>query len=309
MTSTEETPAPSTEESLAAASEPVAGADPSDAAIAQDPADALSPAVRRLVRQYDLDITGIHGTGPDGRIRVGDVINVLGPRAEQAVRGRVAPRPAVTDDGDDELGATAEPSAEASPARATEPVTTTIFECELGRALAHRKTLRADDIDVLLTSYFVVACADALGSVPDPIANEPARLGVQLTMADGQSHALALDATGLVGTLTERLRLADTGLRTGVGADLAETSLLIHHYGASGSLLATPTPIGPGRFASLGIGRVRREIVLRNVDGDDTPRVGARCYVSLSFLPERLTLARANEFLAHVVRLLELWPD
>src|SRR4051812_1337188 len=30
-------------------------------------ADALSPAVRRLVRQYDLDITGIHGTGPEGR--------------------------------------------------------------------------------------------------------------------------------------------------------------------------------------------------------------------------------------------------
>jgi pyruvate/2-oxoglutarate dehydrogenase complex dihydrolipoamide acyltransferase (E2) component len=47
-----------------------------------DPADTLSPAVRRLVRQYDLDITGIHGTGPAGKIRVGDVIGMLGGRTD-----------------------------------------------------------------------------------------------------------------------------------------------------------------------------------------------------------------------------------
>ncbi len=49
-------------------------------------ADALSPAVRRLVRQYDLDVTAIHGTGPSGRIRVGDVIGMLGSRADGTPR-------------------------------------------------------------------------------------------------------------------------------------------------------------------------------------------------------------------------------
>ena len=63
-----------------------------EAAITIDPADTLSPAVRRLVRQYDLDITGIHGTGPEGRIRVGDVISVLGPRAASTrFRSRTIP--------------------------------------------------------------------------------------------------------------------------------------------------------------------------------------------------------------------------
>jgi pyruvate/2-oxoglutarate dehydrogenase complex dihydrolipoamide acyltransferase (E2) component len=38
--------------------------------------------VRRLVRQYELDITGIHGTGPSGRIRVGDLMGLLGGRTE-----------------------------------------------------------------------------------------------------------------------------------------------------------------------------------------------------------------------------------
>lgn len=32
-----------------------------------DPADTLSPAVRRLVRQYDLDITGVYDRGRRAR--------------------------------------------------------------------------------------------------------------------------------------------------------------------------------------------------------------------------------------------------
>src|SRR5690349_14795168 len=73
---------------------------PEESAVVTGAGDGLSPAVRRLVRQYDLDITGIHGTGPDGRIRVSDVIGILGPRAEQAVRGVTAPRPAPAESAD-----------------------------------------------------------------------------------------------------------------------------------------------------------------------------------------------------------------
>jgi pyruvate/2-oxoglutarate dehydrogenase complex dihydrolipoamide acyltransferase (E2) component len=32
----------------------------------------LSPSVRGLVKHYDLDVASIHGTGPAGRIRVGE---------------------------------------------------------------------------------------------------------------------------------------------------------------------------------------------------------------------------------------------
>jgi hypothetical protein len=74
-------------------------------------------------------------------------------------------------------------------------------------------------------------------------------------------------------------------------------------------VLATPTPLGTGRVASLGVGRARREIVLRSIDGEETPRATTRCHLSLSFLPEHVTLRRANQFLAHTVRLLEQWPE
>jgi 2-oxoglutarate dehydrogenase E2 component (dihydrolipoamide succinyltransferase) len=296
-----------------------------EAAAIIDTADTLSPAVRRLVRQYDLDITGIHGTGPDGRIRVGDVVGMLGSRAEHAVHG-VTPRRSApieaddahdtdntddTDDTDDTDESSPEPSAIVpAPATTSAPIITTVFECDLARVLTHRKRLRAENVELLLTSYFLAAFVDALGAVPELAPGQPTRIGVELTTADGDARPLILDAGGAVAEpLTERVRTIDIALRSSVGADLSAAHLLVHHYGASGSLLATPTPLGTGHVASLGVGRVRREIVLRNVDGDETPRVTTRCQVSLSFLPEHVSLARANRFMAHAMRLLEQWSE
>lgn len=275
-----------------------------------DAGGGLSPAVRRLVRQYDLDITGIHGTGPDGRIRVGDVIGMLGPRAEQAVRGVTTPRPAPVEP-DDDAAVAEQPAAEQAPAPTPNAaVTTTVFECDLARVLAHRKRLRADNVELLLTSYFVTACFEALGSVPEIAPEALPRIGVELTTGDGDTRALKLTMDGIPAEpLSERVRAIDVALRHNIDADLSDADLLVYHYGASGSLLATPTPLRDGHVASVGIGRVRREIVLRNVEGDETPRATARCQVSLSFLPEHVTLARANRFLAHAVRVLEQWPE
>jgi hypothetical protein len=41
----------------------------------------------------------------------------------------------------------------------------------------------------------------------------------------------------------------------------------------------------------------------------EQPRAAAGCYASLSFLPDRIPLHRANRFLAHAVRVLDQWPD
>ncbi len=323
-TSDEPTPALPTDEPVGAEDEAAtagtadtSGA-PDESSIVSDTGtgDDLSPAVRRLVRQYDLDITGIHGTGPEGRIRVGDLIGILGPRAEQAVRGVTTPRPAPAESDDRAANDVAEESSAEEPAVTPAPIAasaaaiTTVFECDLSRVLVHRKRLRSENVELLLTSYFLAAYVEALGAVPELALAAPPRIGVELTTADGDTRTLALDASGTaVEPLAERARTIDAALRRSVGAALSDTHLLVHHYGASGSLIATPTSLGVGHVASLGIGRVRREIVLRNVDGDETPRVTTRCHLSLSFLPEHATLARANQFLAHTVRLLEQWPE
>ena len=280
------------------------------------PGGPLSPAVRRLVRQFDLDITGIHGSGPEGRLRVGDVMGLLGGRTDSGARD--APRAAATGDdtaidpGDDDANAPdgSEPGATETPAGSMPAPTTTIFDCDLSRVLSHRKRLRQNDVEVLLTSYVLAALAEALEQAPEvaPVSN--ARFGVWLTTSTGEQRSALVDtATVPSGTPDNRLRELDAELRRSLDSDPAGADLLVHHYGESGSLLATPTPLGAGHAASVGIGRVRREIVVRTVDGAEQPRVAACCYVSLSFLPQRVPLHRANRLLASAVRALEQWPE
>lgn len=230
----------------------------------------LSPAVRRLVRTYELDVTAIRGSGPSGRIRVGDVMAALGNRAAPSVdrdERRADERSAAApDQGDPDAAAilavadrpSAAPSVVAAPA-------TTVFECDVSSVLAHRQRERQRGREIGLDAYFAAACAEALRLVPElapPAAagSESARFGINC-------------------------------------------------HGDSGSVLAVPTPLPSGHAASLGIGRPRRRVVLRDVDGQEAPRAAALCYVSLSYDPGRIALEDANRFLAAVVRQIEHWQS
>jgi 2-oxoglutarate dehydrogenase E2 component (dihydrolipoamide succinyltransferase) len=275
-----------------------------------DPAETLSPAVRRLVRQFDLDITGIHGTGPAGRIRVGDVMGLLNGRMDSGNRDAPA-RPVPTDD-DSDVDANAGSRAEAvaaPPATAHVP-TTTIFDCDLGRVLAHRKKVRLEETELLITSYFLTALAAALDATPEITAGHAPRFGVLLTTTDGDLRSALLDTAAVSwdSSLEERVRAVDAALRANLDVDVSSANLLVHHYGESGSLLATPTPIGSGHVASIGVGRLRREIAVRTNDGVETPRVATRCYLSLSFFEHSVPLHHANRALAAATGILESWP-
>jgi 2-oxoglutarate dehydrogenase E2 component (dihydrolipoamide succinyltransferase) len=297
-----------------------AGATPGEAPpvdAASDPSDTLSPAVRRLVRQFDLDITGVHGTGPSGRIRVGDVMGLLAGRKDTGKRDappRAAPdndaAPSEEDTVLEALAMEAEPHAVAEPAAHAVVPMTTVFDCDLSRVLAHRRKLRRDNVELLTISYFLTALAAAVAKVPALAGAETPRFGVSLTTADGRLRNSVLEVPDTTPEHPhERVRAVDVALRANLHTPLEHSSLLVHYYGESGSLLATPTPIGAGHAASVGIGRMRREIVVRVVDGVETPRVAACCHVSLSFFPDRVPLHDANRALAAAVTILEAWPE
>jgi pyruvate/2-oxoglutarate dehydrogenase complex dihydrolipoamide acyltransferase (E2) component len=332
---------PTTEEALppdtpkdddAAAGAEATQADPAPPGGTANPDDTLSPAVRRLVRQFDLDITGIHGTGPSGRIRVGDVVGLLGGRTDTGKRD--APKRAAAPDADVEpshdddaialIAPRAEPLAIVDPdtpaaearAAAAEPAThaavptTTVFECDMSRVLAHRRRLRGDNVELLTTSYFLTALAAAFEKAPELTAGEPARFGVSLTAADGRLRTSVLQVPETLPTSPdERVRAVDIALRANLHTPLQHSNLLVHHHGESGSLLATPTPIGAGHVASVGIGRLHREIVARVIDGAESARFATCCHVSLSFFPDRVPLHDANRALAAAVEILETWPE
>jgi pyruvate/2-oxoglutarate dehydrogenase complex dihydrolipoamide acyltransferase (E2) component len=91
---------------------------------ASETSETLSPAVRRLVRQFDLDITGIHGTGPSGRIRVGDVMTLLVGRTDTGRRDAPVRTVSTDDDTEPTDDAVAEPvAASTEQPAAVEPAT------------------------------------------------------------------------------------------------------------------------------------------------------------------------------------------
>ena len=155
-----------------------------ESAEALDAATTLSPAVRRLVRQYDLDVTGIHGTGPSGRIRVGDVMALLAGRTgSEQDRESGAAREAVPVEAFDEPMGTPYRTemtdvAPAAVASAGAVPITTVFECDLSRVLSHRKQRRQENAEALLTSYYIVACGEALKLVPEAVPPKLVRVSV-----------------------------------------------------------------------------------------------------------------------------------
>jgi hypothetical protein len=214
------------------------------------------------------------------------------------------------DDGsrlDSTHSATAAPRAGA--ATRTSGAMTTVFDCDVSRVLSHRKRLREENVEMLTTSYVLTALAAALDATPEITGGAHPKFGVALTTVDGEQRSALLDTATVAWdiSLDARVRAFDEALRANLDADVTAANLLVHHYGEGGSLLATPTPIGAGHAASVGIGRVRREIIVRTVDGVEAPRVAARCYVTLSFLPTHVSLEHANRALAETVRIVESW--
>jgi len=277
-------------------------------------ADALSPSVRRLVRQYELDVTGIHGSGPHGRIRIADVMALIGgrtptPEPEPPPSARAFP-PEQAPPADERRGASAA-SIDLATRRRGIPVTM-LFECDLGRVLANLKLLREQGQDVVLTSYFAAACSGALsllhGVRPE---DSPADLGLSVAAADGTTVSTLLREARdqpfatINAELTALLGHSPTAARN---EPLDDIAIVLYHHGLSGSLIALPTPLAAGQRASLGVGAVRRVVAVKNVNGEESARIAAHCYLSASFFPDTIELPQASLFLNEWVRTLEHWP-
>jgi len=283
---------------------------PADDEDGEDAPDSLSPSVRRLVKQYGLDVTAIRGSGPAGRIRVGDVVAALGGRAN--VQDEREP-----DDDEPPAGTEDARAAPGSAIRADLAVpfalpSTTVFECDLGAVAAHRRASRERGVEISVLSYLLFACTRALDATPE--ANGPTaavHLGV-VTSIEGETRTVLIRNAreiALEGFQGE-LRAAQNAPRGGVPPEggRGAATLRVQDYGAAGSVLALPLPLGENGTASLGLGRPRRQLVVRRVEGEEVPRAATLCYLTLTFDPDSLSLERANRYLARLVHILELWP-
>lgn len=156
----------------------------------------LSPAVRRLVAEYDLEPTEIQGTGRDGRLTRADVVNAIRERERKSEKAEPAPQavpdsttavearggssaaPASPRSGGPEVAAQVPHSrmrrsiAEHMQRSVTEaPHVTAVFEADFSAIIAHRKKHKAEfaeqGVKLTFTAYFVAAAVKAMSAAPE----------------------------------------------------------------------------------------------------------------------------------------------
>ncbi len=293
---------------------------------ADDAAAALSPAVRRLLAQHDLDARAVTGSGSGGRVTVDDVLRhvagngsapgpAAGPAAEPGVR-RIAHSPA--------RRRTAERMVESL--LRTAPHVTTVFEADLGAVLAHRArhkdAFAAAGAPLTLSAYFIAACVPAIKAVPEANSRwtsealevlEAIHIGIA-TAVEGKGLFVPVlhDVAGrdlrsiaaALNDLTVRARserLTPTDVRGG--------TFTISNHGVSGSLLAAPIVIPQPQSAILGVGKLEKRAVVTERGGTDAIEVRPRCYVSLTLDHRVMDGHQANRFLGTWVAAIEGWRD
>ncbi|MCH4150544.1 MAG: 2-oxo acid dehydrogenase subunit E2 [Sphingobium sp.] len=301
-------------------------------------AQALSPAVRRAVREHRVDPAQINGTGRGGRITRADVDAFVAARATaphaapaSAPAPKVAapPPPPPVSAG----GVTSVPHDRMRLAIAENmlnsvtiaPHVTAMFECDFSAIMAHRRKHKAafekEGANLTFTAYFLAAAAQAMKAAPAINSRwfddrlelyDDVNIGIGTALGDKglvvpvvrQCQRQSL--LGIAHSLTDLVARARDNRLT--PADMKGGTFTISNHGVSGSLFATPIVISQPQSAILGIGKTEKRVVVREVDGVDTIQIRPMAYVSLTIDHRVVDGHQTNGWLSRFVQVLESWP-
>ena len=291
--------------------------------------DALSPAVRRAVRQHGIDPATIPGTGRGGRLTRADVDRAVAERAASPASGApVAVTPDVAGEGVRTLPHDRMRLAIAQNmlnSVTVAPHVTAVFECDFSAIMAHRRknkpAFEQQGANLTFTAYIVAACVQAMRAAPaingrwfDDRLEIYEDVGIGIGTALGDKglvvpvvpHAQTLSLLGIATKLSDLTGRARTGTLT--PADMRGGTFTISNHGVSGSLLATPIIINQPQSAILGVGKLEKRVVVREVGQVDTIQILPMCYVSLTIDHRVVDGHQTNTWLTRFVETIEAWP-
>jgi 2-oxoglutarate dehydrogenase E2 component (dihydrolipoamide succinyltransferase) len=347
------TPAPTAAPAPAAPAAPEASTPAPSAAEAGTPGAGSSdlnagayvtPLVRRLAAQHDIDLSTVTGSGVGGRIRKADVLAAVEARggttaqpAQPSLQQPAAPAaPAATP----APAATAEPSAlrgrteKISRLRRviaermveslqTSAQLTTVVEVDITRIAALRGRIKADfesreGVKLSFLPFFCKAAVEALKVYPQINSSIDMDAGI-ITYHDSENLGIAVDTDrGLLVPVVRDAgdlniagiarRIADLAERTRtnkVGPDeVSGGTFTVTNTGSRGALFDTPI-INMPQVAILGTGSVVKRPVVISDDGQDVIAIRSMVYLSLSYDHRIVDGADAARFLSTVKSRLE----
>jgi len=281
----------------------------------------LSPTVRRLLKENNLNINEITGTGKDGRVNRNDVQLFLksntSVRKTRHLKGTMVPHSNMRKSIAKHM---VESLMEIS------PHVTSVFEMNMTNIIEHRKWHKKEfaeqGVKLTFTAYFLAAVVKAVESSPEVNArfHEDAleifsdinigvgtALGTKGLVVPVIQQVQEMSLFEIAAALTKQTAKArDGSLKP---SDMKNGTFTISNHGVSGSLFAAPIIINQPEVAILGIGKLEKRVVVEEINNEDTIQIQPMCYVSLSIDHRALDAFQTSEFLSSFVETIENWGE
>jgi 2-oxoglutarate dehydrogenase E2 component (dihydrolipoamide succinyltransferase) len=291
----------------------------------------LSPVVKKLAAENNIDVTHIRGTGAGGRVTKRDVEAALANGHTPLPLAPMSTQPAAR-----LKFPAAFPEAipgtvmKLNPVRRsiaehmvrskhTSPHVTTIMEADMSAVSAHRSANKAafaqQGVNLTFTAYFVAAIVEACNAYP--IVNSSwSEEGVAVHGAINVGIATALEPDGLIVPVVKNAGALDLlGMAAAVNDlsgrargkqlktdEVQGGTITLTNHGTSGSLFATPI-INQPQCAIIGTGAIQKRVVVIN----DAIAIRPMIYLGLTFDHRILDGAVADYFLGMIKFTLENW--
>lgn len=283
----------------------------------------LSPSVRRALQQHGIEPSLIHGTGRNGRITREDVDRCVAEATIVGVGEAVTAQPrhySAQDIPHDRMRLTIAENMVRAMGEA--PHVTAVFEADFSALAAHKTAMAARGTKLSYTAYIVKAAAQAMEAAPaingrwekDRIAISPTiDIGVGTALGDRGLVVPVVKDAGSLSLQEVGQRLDDLTRRAREGkldrSDVSGGSFTISNHGVSGSLLAAPIILHQGQAAILGIGKLEKRVLVREVNGQDAILVRPMAFVTLTIDHRVVDGHQTNAWLTRFVEILENWEQ
>jgi 2-oxoglutarate dehydrogenase E2 component (dihydrolipoamide succinyltransferase) len=312
-------PAPSPEPPVSAPPPPAPELAPAPA----EPSGPLSPLVRKLAREHNIDLNQVKGTGAGGRITKQDVEARLAPAAPPAAPATPPLPPA---------GAPRTRIEPLSPMRIkiaehmvlskrTSAHVTTIHRVDMTkvakmRALYKTEFQAAYGFSLTYLPFLTRAAAAALRHFPllnasldgsNIIYHNDINIGIAVALENGLIVPVVrgADEKNVAGLQRAIVDLATRARSRQLKPDEVQGGTFsITNFGSYGSLVGTPI-INQPQVAIMGVGTVEKTPVVI----DDAIAIRSICLLSLSFDHRLIDGALADQFMTKVKQVLEAWSE
>ncbi len=302
----------------------------------KEPAGLLSPLVRRIARENNIDLSKVTGTGAGGRITKEDVEAYIKKPAAAAAPAAPAPAPV-------QAPAPSAPVGQAQPTakNRVEPMSnmrikiaehmvmskrvsahvTTVHRVDMTR-VAKMRAKHKDDfaarygMSLTFLPFVARATVEALRAFPivnasidgtNIIYHNEINLGIAVALENGLIVPVirSADEKNVLGLQRSIVDLASRArARQLKPEEIQGGTFSITNFGSFGSVFATPI-INQPQVAILGVGTVEKVPVVV----DDAIAIRSQCYLALTFDHRLIDGALGDQFTAKAKSVLENWSE